>query len=325
MARTADDFASACLAGTPGAILSDPGTREILEEFYSTIGATVVALEDPIEAAAAVILDPELCPEVALDGLLSLVGFSSGVGWIAGLVATTKRKLASVAPAIWRTKGQPDCLRSMYQMLAFGQDVVTWDFPGFAFEVGDDGPAFGWPDSPPGAFIADLFLADPRGDVDRDLMMQALATIKPGADTWTAVWCLIAEPFLQGLSRWTVTGTPTWTSGEVTLGADDVLSTPQTDLAIQRVLASLQIGSGASVEIRIGDPDTVQYVVTLGNGAGTIETVVAGVPSLLTTASPAPTIAPGVDYLIDARIWTTVAGIEIEVWLDGNRIMAAAM
>lgn len=325
MARTAAEFAASCLAGLPGAVLSDQGTREILEELYATLGDVIVRIEDPVEAAAAVILDPELCPEVALDGLLTLGGFSAGVPWVRGLDAAMKRKLASVAPALWRTKGQPGCIRSLYRMMSAGQSVVIGDWLYWRYAVGSRPPMVGWV-SPQngGAHRALMFLSDPLRQVDRELVALALKTIKPGIDTWTLVWCHYAEAWDTGLMRWDVTGSPAISDGVAVLGADDAMDcVVGSGWDIGRVVAKFVLDDSATqFELRIAGDDA-EWLLSIAVAGVSVRYIVGGSETVV--ASGTPVLAAGVEYLLDWRVLPITGGFETKVVLDGNVVAVGTM
>lgn len=325
MTRTAAEFASSCLAGLPGAVLSDQGTREILEEFYSTLGDVIVRIEDPVEVAAALILDPEQCPEVALDGLLTMGGFSAGIPWVRGLDAATKRKLAAVAPVLWGTKGQPGCVRSLYRMLSGGQSVVIADWLYWRYAVGTRPPMVGWvsPQSA-GAHRALLFLSDPLDEVDRDLVANALKTIKPGIDTWTLAWCHYAEPWDTDLMRWVPTGTPAVSDGVVVLEAGDAMSCTAGDgWDVGRVVSKFALDDSATqCEVRVASDDA-EWLLAISEAGVSVRYIVGGVETVV--ASGTPVLAAGVEYLLDWRVLPIVGGFETKVVLDGNVIAVGTM
>jgi hypothetical protein len=217
-------------------------------------------------------------------------------------------------------------------MLLSGNDVVFWDWPFRRYVSGDDIAAMiAWMDGLSGGDgILDLHLSDPYGQADRDRMIQALSTIKPGIDTWLAVWCLLAEPFLQGLYRWNVTGTPACEpgDGEVILAAGDQIQTSMglvqssTEIIweIGRVLSEFQMDTAGTLEYQWAVVDANNYY-RLQIADGNIEAAIVrdGVATVICTATT--TIATGIWYLADIRIYSLMSGATaVQILIDGNEV-----
>lgn len=329
---TVAEFSQWCLNNLPEAILSDDETREILDEFYSLVGDVQIEYMDPLRENLIQTLSAENTPDVCLEGLLSLVGFSSALGWPARLSEADQRKIASLGAVFWRGKGTFDTIRALCTMLLSGNDVVFWDWPFRRYVSGDDIAAMiAWMDGLSGGDgILDLHLSDPYGQADRDRMIQALSTIKPGIDTWLAVWCLLAEPFLQGLYRWNVTGTPACEpgDGEVILAAGDQIQTSMglvqssTEIIweIGRVLSEFQMDTAGTLEYQWAVVDANNYY-RLQIADGNIEAAIVrdGVATVICTATT--TIATGIWYLADIRIYSLMSGATaVQILIDGNEV-----
>lgn len=333
----AESYAAWCLGVLPSPMLTDEFTRQVLEDFYAAVGDAEAAAVEPARAGIPLFLDPMNCPAVAvhrddgagtdlgptgedaLDCLLSLTGFKD-LGWLQGLAEATRRKLAQVGVALWKMKGTPDGARAMATIFT-GRDPVILDWPWVRYAVDDALPILDWPDpSEGGEQEAILHLSDPLLSADRDRAALALKTMKPGTDRWSLVWCLLAEPWLQGLYQWTVTGAPTWVPGQVTLGNGDALVSPfnPTTWSVGRFIAEFQrSGSGTTAfefarlavdsywKVQV-TPTLVQVGIVKDGGYGVVLAVGA-------------TIAPDVWYRLGVHLATLTSGaVECRLFLDGE-------
>jgi len=326
---TAAEFSQWCLNNIDEAILSDEESREILAEFYAMVGDVQIEYIDPLRENLLSILSAEDSPTVCLEGLLSLVGFSSALGWPARLSEADQRKVISLGAAFWSGKGTVDTIRALCNILS-GADVVFWDWLLRRYVSGDDIAAMlDWQDGLAGGDCQlDLHLSDPYGQADRDRMTQALASIRPGVDTWNVTWAFLAEPFGQGLYRWDVTGAPTCEPGDgvCVLATGDLITTSmglvssanEITWEIGRILSEFQMDSAGEVEYRWAVVDSNNYYrLSIANGDIEAAIVRDGVSTVICSATTA--IGTGIWYMVDIRSYQLVSGaVEIQVLIDGN-------
>ena len=350
---TVDQFVRDVIDSIPQSIVGDDGTREVIEEL-ARVWAYVEQDTDTLREALPNLLSADDCPlsmvvtkrldgtiqdtgYTALDGLLSLIGFDPAVTWIRNMTTVDKRKLALVAASLWKSKGTPDGTRALCRMLGSGNDVVIWDWPFWRYVEGGDVPILVWPDPLlAGETHALLHLSDPYTETDRDRVARGLGrakvgAMKPGIDTWDLVWCLLADPFLQGLYQYEVTGTPTCEpgDGEVVLAAGDGFVTDfgveTTEWTVNRLLSSFKWDAVAgTVDFRLAIIDPTNYYRVRFTPTQVQVDWVRGA-SALAVCSGAFVSAPDVWYYLDVRVWELVSGYQIDVLVDGNLICSGVV
>lgn len=326
---TVQEFSQWALNNIDGAVLSDDASREILADFYAMVGDVQLEFIDPLRENLLSILSAEDSPAVCLEGLLSLVGFSAALGWPARLSEADQRKVISLGAAFWRGKGTVDTIRALANILA-GADVVFWDWLQRRYVSGSDVAAMiNWQDGLAGGdCLLDLHLSDPYGKADRSRMSQALASIRPGIDSWKVTWAFLAEPFGQGLYRWDIEGTPECEVGDgvCVLEAGDQITTSMglvesaDEIAwdVARVLSEVCLDVSGEVEFRWGVVDADNYYCLSVSALGIEASIVRdGLSTVI--CSKVMTIATGIWYFIDIRAYPLMSGaVEVQILVDGN-------
>lgn len=343
---TAQELASDRLGRLPGGPLVDEQTREILEDLFLAASDVEVDSIAPRLAELPDTLSPDDCPEIALEGLLSLAGFGQSGAWafVRDLPAADRRRMAMLAWSIWRYKGTPDGTRALFRALTGGLDMAIWDWVFWRWEVDEtDLPMLGWDDpEDDGAYQTSLHLSDPYGTVDRDVVEMGLTAMRPAPDAWTLLWCYMAETFLDGLIRWDyVLGSPSVSEG--------ILSLPPTALArptfggdifgrggaaadwdLGRILVSLALESTGRWSLKFGlvhDSAGTQHSYTLTFYASGMVRLTRFNDDATTTYLINTTIAPltvGPWYMLDVRLNTLATGeVQIDVYLDGDLVGSA--
>jgi len=322
-----EEFVAWAVDSLPPGVVSDEETKEIIEEFFRVVAETRSPLDDKLDDILDVLSAAD-CPAAALDGLMSMVGFTPGMGWTQSLTDAEKRKFLTLAAYLWRIKGEPDATRALCRVLT-KRDCVIWDWPFFRYVAGGDIPFIVWP-GPAGDLYSDIHLSDPHTDADRTLTALALPTIKPGTDTWTLVWCLLAEPFLQGLYQWAVTGTPTCEVGDGQVVIDDGegietdFGVETTSWTVGRLLTSFKWDATGYVDFRLAIIESDRYYrVRVTTTQVQIDLIQGG--AVVPIASGAFVSGADVWYWLDARLIETVTGYQLDVRVDGNLICSGTV
>ena len=274
--------------------------------------------------------------EDALDCLLSNSGYR-GLAWMHGAPEALRRKLARLGVALWKAKGLPGGLNGMVLALT-GAEAVVWDWTFRRYSVAAPYalPQVAWPDVADGGDCRLLVtIPDPLGDTDRDLVREALRTVKPGTDTWTVTWALIADAFTDGLRRWApvyAPGGPRLTaaaglSGAISLtGGQGMDSTGDAGAwRTGRVLVEFMFDGSGYADLRLCQLDDANYYrirVTASSIAAAL--VRDGVVSAVCSGSCS--LVFGTTYLLDVRLHALGSlQAEVQVWLDGELLTSGTV
>lgn len=330
----------------PRALSIDDDGRRSAEAVCEPVALVDLVLDQVIQRFGELI-DPELCPDEAVALLAELVGLGPRLAPVRASTLAQLRALIPSAVRAWRASGTTTSWRAFVRAVGAARSLILswhdvlidvseatpelWVLPGPGLAPGGGGDPNDYPD-----YTLDVWVMDPAGTADLDLIGQWLNVLRFWGGRINVIRALLVEDLLNGRSLWRdIAGVSTW-------DRDDPALVLEPGAALAADLDSLALTWGAlRLLVRVEHADAFRllvrgdayasplsaYCVTVDPTADTvvISRVNAGSPpgTTLATASGVGLGAAAVgDWRID--VIDLAAGCELAVYLDGDEVIRYA-
>ena len=315
----------------PGSLTEGDDARYVLERLLTPI-AQVEDLLQRRRRELADLLDPAACPDHLVRYLAGLVGMGRDLPAAYALDTTTLRKLAAVAVALWKRKGTTTAYRSIAASLAGSRAVIlTWferralsgGSASYVYTHGDIGgtPAVNY--SPPEQ-VTDVWIADPAGTVDRELIARWLDVVRPATERINLFFASFVDDCGQGIPLWTWNTSGAWSADReartITARGGAVFQAAvggaEDSWADVHVLARVAFTSVGEFRFRITGNTYYRVIVNVGGWEVTLARVIAGVETTIgTVVQP---LADGHAYRWTLEAWEGASDTTLRVYLEGD-------